>query len=278
MHDMWAFTGGCYHYTDLGCRGYLTGCTSCSQKTEQLDCKRESTSKHFSQKKELLSKIDKLCFTSVSSWVCDEISRTHLGQFPQYTVWNAVPGSHSVPKPEHREGGPFRIIGVASCWTEQKGISRFLALASLLGDGFEIILVGNASETLREAAPKNVTFVGSISDRQELQARYAAADLNLCLSLEETFGMTLVEAALCGTRSMGFDSTAIPYVLHKVGGIVLPVSDVTAVAERIRELAKEHSVCRLTDDEINGVKMEFSVEKMAENYLDIYKERLCYDA
>lgn len=278
MHDMWAFTGGCYHYADIGCEGYGEGCTACPQKASQLDCRPQETGRHFDRKKQLLSQIENLCFVSVSSWVADEVAKTHLARYPQYTVWNAVSvASETIGKATHDDSAPFRILGVAAVWTEQKGISLFFSLASLLGDGFEICLVGEASDAIKQKAPAGVTFLGRISDRVALAEQYAAADLHLCLSQTETFGMTLVEAALAGTRSMGFDSTAIPHVLEKVKGFVLPAGDVDAVAHHVRRLATTRELCRLTDDEIHQIRSVFSVEKMAESYLDIYKERIFHD-
>lgn len=276
VHDMWTFTGGCYHYTDIGCDGYKNGCINCPMTESSLDCSVKDVHRNFQRKKRLLKQLDKLCFVSVSDWVNQQVVNTHLNQYPQYIVLNALPGTEalSVAREENHASNPFIILGVAAGWTEKKGIFRFFELAKLLGEKVEIILVGEASQKITEAAPPNITFLGRVSQRSELQKLYASVDLHVSMSLEETFGMTFVEAALSGTRSMGFDSTAIPYTLKKVKGIILPPNDVSAVAEKILALGSDRSLCRLQQTEIAEIKELFSVDKMAKQYLDIYTERL----
>ena len=271
VHDMWVFTGGCYHYSDRQCRGFDTGCRHCSAAACDLDCLPHQTGRFFAQKQKLFARIPRICFVSVSDWVYEEMRKSPLQDYPQYRIRNAV---EEVPRQAQKQNvsyGVFRILGIAAAWNERKGIHRFLELAHLLGDGYEIILVGEVSENIRSQAPDNIRFAGRIANRAELQRLYATADLHVSMSSEETFGMTFVEAAIAGTRSLGFDSTAIPGVLREVQGIVCPVR-VSAVAETIRILRSNREACAFSEEESSRIEKDFSMENMARQYCRVYEE------
>ena len=275
MHDMWAFTGGCYHFADISCDGYLNQCYNCPKDTKQLDCQRKKTRKYFKLKKELFEQLYSVSFVSVSSWVYEETQKSYLKKYPQYLIWNAVDSAFCIEQTsENLPSEKFKIIGVANNWSDQKGLSRFFELAKLLGDEFEIILVGNISKKIQSEAPDNIVFVGSVRNSNELAMLYASCDLHVSMSFEETFGMTFVEAAFAGIRSLGFDSTAIPGVLRQINGFVISKADVLAAVAKIRELRQNREKCRLDLEEKRYIESIFSASFMAEKYIDIYAKQI----
>lgn len=271
MHDMWAATGGCYHYSTQQCTGYKNGCIGCTADASTIDCKPSQTHKYLALKKGLWEKLNSLCFVAVSPWVAEEMKSTMLSRYPIYTVWNAVNYTEA-PVLLQKSNEKFGIIGVAACWDERKGINRFIELAHLLGEDYEIRLVGDVDPQIRARAPKNIVFLGKIYDRMKLSALYAEADLHISMSFEETFGMTFVEAAFAGTKSMGFHKTAIPYVVEKVFGYVIESEEVSTMADAVADLAGHREHCKLNADEIKFVKTFFSSDAMAENYYNVYKQ------
>lgn len=61
---------------------------------------------------------------------------------------------------------------------------------------------------------------------------YATADLFISGARDETFGMTFLEAAACGTPSVAFDSQSIPEVVSDgVTGLLAPAGDVERLAD-----------------------------------------------
>lgn len=274
MHDMWAFTGGCYYYTDIDCCGYKNGCRCCPKKMG-IDCSQRKTGRYFDKKKELFQKQKSICFVAVSQWVHNEAVHSAVNRYPQYTIWNGVDISAIAEKESQlKDTDKFRIIGVAGTWTERKGIDRFLELADRLGDGFEIVLVGDVASAIRKKAPTNIVFTGKVTDRAALDALYASADIHISMSLEETFGMTFVEAAFNGVKSIGFDSTAIAQVIKMVNGYVVQPGSVTAIAELLEKIKYSDVGGKLTAEECQAVCRRFSVRTMAQRYLEVYQEQL----
>ena len=71
-------------------------------------------------------------------------------------------------------------------------------------------------------------------------ALYATADLFISGAQDETFGMTFLEAAACGTASVAFNAQSIPeVVVHGVTGLLAPPGDVDALASRAVEILRD---------------------------------------
>ena len=51
---------------------------------------------------------------------------------------------------------------------------------------------------------------------------YSEADVFVCPSTEETFGMTVLEAACCGTKTIVYQDTACEEVADAFGGMAVP--------------------------------------------------------
>lgn len=274
MHDMWAITGGCYHYTTHACSGPQSGCKACTQTKDKLDGSRKRTHHALQRKQQLLSQIQNLSIVSVSNWVGSEIEKSYLSERPHCVILNGVDMPVCAApegKQEKAENAPVRLIGVAASWTQRKGIDTIFEIAKRLGNNYEIHLVGGVSQEQKAKAPKNLVFEGYCSDKKQLMNQYAQADLHISASLEETFGMTFVEAALMGTRSVGFASTAIAQTLEYVYGVAVETYTAEAMAKAIQETVEANKT-GMTPEEIRQIRENLSTEKMAEKYFEVYQE------
>lgn len=275
MHDLWAVTGGCYHYTSQGCNRYIYACTQCNNSEKYLDCKKKNVSKEYEKKRELLLGIKNYTSVSVSRWVQDEIKKSYLAERPIYTVYNCIDKideekMHKYNVPDRRY--KYRIISIAQTWDTTKGIEKIYELASMMPN-FEFLLVGNIDSGLKSNAPENVLFFGYCNDKNQLYRLLSEADINVSLSLEETFGMTFVEAAIMGTKSIGFKSTAICEILEITNGIAVFPLTIQAMEKEIRTIILERKN-KLSNNEIYIIKNMFSEERMTREYIDIYNRTL----
>ena len=274
-HDMWAFTGGCYYYTKEGCTGFLNGCRECPADPKRLDNAYDKTAYHFELKKKLISQLVSVRFVAVSQWVANEMKKSFLSQYPITVIENGVDlhptlFSASCPKDISK---PFYLLGVAASWDERKGIDRIFEIAQLLGNDYQIHLVGSATERIKEKAPPNVCFLGYVNDKDKLHQLYTNADIHISASMEETFGMTFIEAAFCGTRSVGYNSTAIVETLNGVYGCGVNDVSAEAMSDAIKTVFS-HSNIKLNSDEMNIVMERYSSNAMAKKYVDLYGQFL----
>ena len=274
MHDMWAHTGGCYHNIIEGCTGYQSGCIACGKCGQELDVAQSSIAHAFTVKKSLLLNMEKLHCVTVSHWVADELRKGFLSLRPIHVIYNGVEQERKDCKEVHsisRKGKKIRIICAAVYWDQGKGIDIIFELARLLGVQYEILIIGHISDEQKEQAPANVQFYGYCPDREKLFSLFQASDLHVTASQVETFGMTLVEAAMAGIRSIGFERTAIGEVLALVNGIVVAEPTVEALHNAITEAVKENKL-HLSSEEIDLVYSRFSIKRMAEEYITLYEK------
>jgi glycosyltransferase involved in cell wall biosynthesis len=176
----------------------------------------------------------------------------------------------SDPEAKH---APVVLLGVAAAWDERKGIDRIFEMACTLGEDYQFHLVGSVSEAVMAEAPKNVRFLGYVNSKADLLNLYADADLHISASFEETFGMTFIEAAFAGTRSIGYAATAVKSTLEGVQGIAVSELNAAAMAKEIQKIAMRRNM-KLSSDEIQQAVNRYSCEVMAKKYCDIYRSVL----
>lgn len=220
QHDCWAFTGHCIYFTKVKCMQWKTHCIydgqTCPKKREYPEtfAGDESVSWCFEQKKRLFTMLpaDRMELVTPSQWLADLVAESFLSKYPVRVVHNTINTEIFKPTPSdfrerHGLTGKFVVLGVASKWSERKGLDDFVRLAGELDDRFAVVLVGLSEKQIKEL-PKQMTRLPKTDSLQELAEAYTAADLFLTTSQEETYGMTVAEAAACGTPVAVVDGTA----------------------------------------------------------------------
>ena len=223
LHDCWAFTGNCPYFTYVGCDRWRTGCGNCPQKDKYPQTCRDATKENFARKKELFTGIPNLSIQVPSKWLAGLVSQSFLKDYPLELVPNTVDTSIFHPTESdlvsrwHLEN-KFVVLGAANIWEPRKGLQDFITLSSLLPDSCQIVLVG-IPRNLQKKLPKNILALPRTKDQRELAQWYTLADVYVSPSVEETFGMTVLEAACCGTTPIVYQNTACQEVAQAHGGI-----------------------------------------------------------
>lgn len=127
--------------------------------------------------------------------------------------------------------------------TVEKNIPFLLDSLRLLHMPFRMILIGDGYglENFRKQVVDNglqeqVSFTGTITNRDELVAYYAAADLFLFPSLYDTAGLVIREAAALKTPSLLIEgSTAAGAIQDNVNGFLAP-NDTASYALRLAQI------------------------------------------
>ena len=266
LHDMWLMTGGCYHFIDFNCNKYLTNCCACPKPSRLLDNPVRKVSKEFLRKKDYLLKMKSVTLIAVSKWVQDCFCGSYLENFSNTLIYNAVDLSVFYPR-DHKSTGKYIILGSANTWNKQKGIEDFIQLADMLPSGYVIHLIGNIpSDTL---LPPNVKRIGHVSSKDRLAELYSDSDVYVCLSYQETFGMTIAEAACCGKKVVGYNTSAIPEVINLAHGVIVETSNLNGILKAIVDICTTHD--ELTGAELATVRDSFSADRLVKEHIDLYK-------
>lgn len=227
LHDCWSFTGHCAYFDYVGCEKWKTGCHDCPQKKEYpASLFRDNSRQNWEKKRSLFTGIPNMTLIVPSFWLKDRVSQSFLGEYPVEVVYNEINKEIFKPSPSdfrarHGLEGKKILLGVASVWERRKGLDDFVALNGLLSDDYRIVLVGLTPEQA-EKMPPNILCLPRTNSMQELAELYSAADLYLNPSVEETFGMTAMEALCCGTRAIVYQNTACEEIVNTFGGRAVP--------------------------------------------------------
>lgn len=244
LHDCWAFTGHCIHFTYAGCDQWrTTGCAACApcpqKRTYPETCfgGDRSVRWSFEEKKRLFTMLPsgRMKLVTPSKWLADLVKQGFLSKYGVEVVHNTVDKSVFKPTPsDFRErygiGDRFMVLGVASKWSERKGLPIFERLAEELGrERFAVVVIGLSNGQIRRA-PKDLVALPRTGSMKELAEAYTAADILLNPSAEETFGMNVAEAAACGTRSVVVEGSACAEVVKDA---IVISADMSGLAEII---------------------------------------------
>lgn len=170
----------------------------------------------------------------------------------------------------------FVIVYVANV-SENKNQSQVVAAFKLLDDktreNIKVLFVGRDGEELKqqiqqEGLQENLIVCGGVP-RKEVGNYYQASDATILTSHSEGFGLSIIEGFVYGKPCLTFaDMPAVKDLYHEKAMLVLP--------DRKDETLSQGIVClsrhQWDNDWIKKYATQFSLEKMADNYIKLYKK------
>lgn len=245
LHDCWAFTGHCAYFTYVKCDKWKAGCgNGCPQLgTYPSTLSRSSCQWNYKQKKRLFNLVPagRMKLITPSKWLAELVGESFLSEYPVEVRHNTIDTNVFKPTPsDFRErygiGDRFIILGVASPWTERKGLSDFVRLAGELdSEKYAIVLVG-LSEKQIEQLSKQLVALPKTESAEKLAEAYSAADVFVHPGVEETFGMTVAESQACGTPVVVTEGSACAEIADPAAATVVP-ADLSTLRAAVINLA-----------------------------------------
>ncbi len=229
LHDCWAFTGHCAHFSMSRCYKWRECCNNCPQKYKYpTSLLKDNSKRNFDRKKAAFSGVKNMTLVTPSRWLADLVEQSFLSEYPIEIQYNTIDTNVFKPTPsDFREKYGLQkkkiILGVASVWNESKGLYDFVKLSNMLDESFKIVLVGLSDKQMKEI-PKSILAIGRTNSTRELAEIYTAADVFVNPSREETFGLTTIEALACGTEAIVYNGTACEEVVRMQGGMAISPS------------------------------------------------------
>ncbi len=229
LHDCWAFTGHCSHFTYVKCDKWKSGCHNCPQLDQYPKSTVDNSKDNYARKKAAFTGAYNLTIITPSNWLKDKVKESFLSEYPVEVKYNTINIEIFKPTPstfrqDHNLQDKKIILGVASVWNDRKGLNDFMELSKKIdAQKFQIVLVGLNDNQLKEMNDKNINIIGlpRTSSAKELAKIYSAADVFVNPSYEETFGLTTAEAQACGTYTIVYKDTACEEIVNLNKGIVV---------------------------------------------------------
>lgn len=267
LHDCWPFTGHCAYFDMVECDKWKTGCHHCPQKkTYPASILIDRSKKNWRQKKEIFSGV-KLNIVTPCNWLENLVKQSFLQENPVYTIYNGIDSKtyHPVAMSEEEAAcfeGKKVILGVASEWTERKGLKDFVKLTEQLDPEKYLVVVVGLTEKQCEEMPRTMIALERTSNLTELLKLYTRADVFFNPTYEDNFPTTNLEAMACGTQVLTYATGGSPESIIEGNGWVVPQGAMDAVIEI---LEKKDLKCEAK------LSKKFSVDNMIEQYFSVYK-------
>ncbi len=275
LHDCFLYTGRCTHYTKDNCFLWKTGCHNCPRlKTDNKSWFFDRSKKMYKLRKNFYENAYKLGIIGVSKWITNEAKKSVMKNADIIKmIYNWVDLDIFKPKETNLKKkyaieDKFVILGVASGWTQGKGLKYFYELAKNIAGDCHIVLVGKNTNRINS---DKITYIDETHDVIELSEIYNMADMFLSFSYEESFGKVTAEALSCGVPVVVPDTTANPELVGENCGYVFKSFDTNEVLyyiEKIKQDKKEKysaSARKFAED-------SFDKDENLEEYSDLFEQ------
>lgn len=277
LHDCWYYTGHCCYYTEVCCDKWKGDCKRCPQ-IHQWNASWwfDTAQKCLRDKQRWFSAIPRLGVVGVSDWITEEAKQSILKNAKIVKrIYNWIDldvfkprNTDALRKELKLEQNQKVLLGVASGWSDKKGLAEILELAKEMPK-VTIILIGKTPA--HELWPSNIRCIGMVKEPAKLAAYYALADVFLNPSKQETFGKTTAEAIACGTPVVAYDTTACTELVGQGCGFVVENQNAEAFVKAVSNAIKAgkntyREVC------LDFATRNFSMEQSIREYITLFEK------
>lgn len=279
FHDAWAFTGHCTYFDFKNCFKWRIQCNKCPNKRAYPESYFLDNSKlNYSQKKHLFNLVKKMIIVSPSKWLGNYTKESFLGGYPVEIIHNGIDLNQFKPtaiesvKAKYKLNGKHIILGVASVWSQRKGLADFIKLRYKLDESYIIILVG-LKDNQRKNIPDGILCINRTESIVELAGLYSAADVYVNPTWVDNFPTTNIEALACGTPVVTYNTGGSPEAIDSETGIVVPKGDIESLKSAIDQVLEKGKVfysakCR------NRALLLFNKSDRYSDYITLYNKIL----
>ena len=263
LHDCWAFTGHCSHFTIAKCQKWKTECKKCPN----LKCYPkelfDTTQKEFKLKKELFKNLNNLTIITPSNWLKELVEKSFLKEYSIKTINNSIDLKIFKPTYDEKIYEKYNIpkdkkivLGVANVWEEKKGINDFIKLSQKIDSKkYQIVLVGT-DERIEKKLPKRIISIRRTDNQEELAKIYSVSTVLFNPTYEDNYPTVNLEAQACG----------LPVLTYKTGGCPEQVPANNIIDNNINNILKKIE----TKLEIKDLKKEKN--EFIDKYLEVYEK------
>lgn len=248
LHDMWLLTGRCA-YTG-GCRQYLTGCgDACACDKNHPKLSPELVTPAWETKRRVINSSVDLFLWANSDWALGRVREALKGALAARPQPQTIKFGFELDVFRPREkrecrdrlGLPldkFIVMSSASSLDDpRKGLAHLAQAMGLLKLDESLVVCPGWFAPGQPPPIPGMRAMGYMKDPRQLAMLYAAADLFVGPSLEEAFGQVFIEAAACGTPSVGYPVGGKPEaILDGVSGRLTDYVTPASLADAIEEL------------------------------------------
>ncbi|MBM2817608.1 MAG: hypothetical protein HW401_198 [Parcubacteria group bacterium] len=272
LQDLWPITSGC---------------------TDSYRCRTEKPRKFcgilWDNRKHLLEQRRKIYknsnFTSVTSsrWMAEKIKDSVLGHLSSRLILNGIDTSIFNPQDKIKSRDELCLpldkkiilfIAIGGIGDRLKGANYVEEIAkSYLNDKDKVFVAIGGKKKTDSDKENNIIQTGYISDEKILAKYYSSADLFLYPSKADNSPLVVTEAMACGAPVVSFETDGIPEMISECGLLAKRenLGDLLKKTGEMLSMSKDR-YSKMRSAGIERIKRDYSLEKMAEEYLKLYSD------
>lgn len=274
LHDCWFYTGGCSHYTRVGCQRWQQVCGNCPRRYEEFPALLyDGSSTQLRDRKKLFGAIKNLTAVGVSQWIVDEAQKTVFKNARCVAIHNGIDTDFFHPtdsdfRKNHNLEGKFVILAPANKWFLDINRETFDYFASHLTDDMRMVFIGNGVEESR--LTDKMINIGFVSSREEIRDIYSACDVMANCTREESLSLLNVEVQACGTPVVTYSNTGVKETVDGKCGFAVENGNPEEMWKVVRTIGKKGKA-DYSNGCISWVGDEFKRIDNYNKYLELYK-------
>jgi glycosyltransferase involved in cell wall biosynthesis len=217
--------------------------------------------------------------TTVSSFLKEKLIKS-LRLEPEKVNVIPMPVTPEVFRPTPLRSDGVKLILCVARFTPQKGLGFFLDACKILNDkgiDFQAKIVGEGplrnslQEQIKKLNLKDRVVLADIMPQEKLNLLYEESYLCILPSLDEGFGLVLVEAQLCRRPVIGTRSGGITDIIEDgQSGILVPPQDHVSLATAMERILTDHNLAsRLAEGGYQSAMAKFSPQAVLHKYLEV---------
>ena len=281
IHDCWLYTGHCYHYSYVKCNKWESECKNCPQQTafpRSLWIDRSTF--NYQDKKKAFTSIshNNMTIVPVSKWMQGEMKQSFFKNYSYQVIHNGIDTDifkvydSTLIKQKYSLQNKTIILGVASIWSDEKGLNDFIKLAGIITLDEIIVLIGISSKQ-QKLLPNNIIGISRTENIHQLAELYSAANVFVNPTWQDNYPTVNLEAIACGTPVVTYRTGGSIEVINEKTGLIVEQGDIEGLKTAIKSIenrGKAHYQENCRDYALKHFKKE---DRYAE-YIHLYNQLL----
>ena len=279
FHDMFPITGHCTH--SFECKKWKTGCRNCERLNIYPSIKKDRTGFLWIYKNRIFNSVD---FTIVtpSLWLKKCVEESFLKNKDIRLIYNGIDSEtfKKTDKSEARKNLSLPQDKKIILFSANGGVKNPFKGGEFVFQAFEklknrsdllFLNIGGKSGQNSE----NWLDFGYVKETKTMAMLYSAADVYLFPTLADNCPLTAIESLACGLPVITFETGGVPEIVeNEKTGFVVEYKNGKMLTSALEKLLVDNDLRKKMAENAVEVSKKFSKEKMTQEYLKLYEERL----
>lgn len=274
LHDCWAYTGHSAYCDVIECTRWKEGCFNCPQMKVYPKSYIDKSKENWTKKKKLFTGIKEMTIVCPSEWLANQVRESFFKDYPIKVIHNGIDAKKFCKlendfRKMYNLEKYFLILGMATVWSNLKGLHDFIKLAERLDVNSRIVLVGGITDEQKKTLPKNIVYLPNTESIKELSYIYSACDVVFNPMYCDSFGIVNFEDIVCGKPVISYNTEGCTGNIINYDSVVVEQGDIPSVLKQI-ELVKEKKIAASISN-LEMVDREAMLEKQLDEYVGYWK-------